>query len=87
MEHCNICNREFSSKNSLRSHKSRYHKTSEKVSNPVIGNNISDFKEDNEKQGKDFVVMKIFQNNLKMKVKLVLKEQNLRNTMMQQFQN
>ena len=37
MEHCNICNKDFSSKNSLNSHKSRYNRSTEKISNGVDG--------------------------------------------------
>ena len=87
MEYCNICNRKFSSKNSLRSHKSRYHKTSEKVLNPVIGNNISGFKEDNEKTRKRFRSNEDLSEQSEDESELALKEQNLRNPMMQQFQN
>ena len=53
---CYDCNKSYANKRSLASHKSKYHKTSDKTSNsrkvllphPAFGNNIPKFKEDNE---------------------------------------
>ena len=53
MEHCDICNRSFKNKNSLNSHKSRFHKTVGKISN-VVEDDTYALRGDNEKTKKRY---------------------------------
>ena len=53
MEHCDICNRSFKNKNSLNSHKSRFHKTVEKISK-AVGGDTHAFRGDIEKTKKRY---------------------------------
>ena len=72
MEHlCPFCNKTYANKRSLASHKSQFHKTTNKTSSNTSENNIPAYRKKSAE--KDHTVVK----SLRMKMKLLLNERNL----------